>query len=61
MTFLSTKRTRLLMITAFVLVFNYLGNVTGFALASLERYFKQWKRRWLSKHEPYVLADVTAW
>ena len=61
LTFLVTKRKRLLMIAAFVGVFNFVGNPVAFALAGAERSFKQNKRLWLSKNEHGVLAPPTAW
>ena len=48
--FLTTKRKRLMMVLAFVLAFNYLGNVTGLILGSIERSFKKFKMSFLMKY-----------
>ena len=49
------------MIGLFYVVFNFTGNSAGMITAGTERSYKQWKRRWLSKNEPNLLALPVAW
>ena len=59
--FIQTKWKRLALVGLFAISFNYVGNVIGMILGKSERTFKQAKSRWISRNEPDLMANQTAW
>ena len=48
------------MIAAFILSFNYTGNLAGMMMAMVERNYKKWKLNQLIKRDPEVICYQSA-
>ena len=58
--FLKTKKKRFFCIFLFVVAFNFIGNVFGFTLSRLERFFRKAKKNWIMKKNPNIITYQSA-
>jgi hypothetical protein len=58
--FLKRYRWRILFIGLFVYMFNIWGNGFGFFAARMERSYRKYKKRWLTRYNPHCITYTTA-
>jgi len=54
--FLWRKKLRWIFLAGVYAAFNYWGNLFGLAAARLERVYKKYKKRWLTRYNPSCIA-----
>lgn len=58
--FLWRKKFRFIFLAGVYAAFNYWGNLFGLFAARMERVYKKYKRRWITRYNPHSIAYESA-